>query len=248
MHGLQPVPSGDSAAASPRLPEGARRGEVLYATNCSFCHGPTAKGSATGISLIDSSLVRHDRRGDLIAPVIRDGRVEKGMPPFSMLDAAEAADIAAFLHARIAITDSVETAGPQGGYQLQHLLTGSAEAGKHFFNGNGGCAKCHSATGDLAGIATKYQPTELEARFLYPRDSQSSVVVVLPSGDVFKGALEHRDAFYVSLIDSSGRYHSWLLPGPAVTVMDPLQAHVELLNRYTNKDVHDVFAYLETLR
>ena len=248
MHRVQASSAGTETSVSPAMPEDAQRGERLYATNCAFCHGPTGKGSATGVSLIDSSLVRHDKRGDLIAPVVREGRVDKGMPPFTMLDGEQAADIAAFLHARIAITDSVETAGPRGGYQLQHLLSGSVAAGRRYFNGEGGCSKCHSATGDLHGIASKYQPTELESRFLYPRDSRARVTVALPSGEVVKGQLQHRDAFYVSLTDGSGQYRSWLLPGPQVTVTDPLQAHVELLNRYTNKDVHDVFAYLETLK
>ncbi len=193
-------------------------------------------------------MVRHDEAGDLIGNVLRNGRPDKGMPAFANFDSNQVSEIAAFLHARIAITDSVETGGPRGGYQLQKLLTGSPQAGKEFFDGPGGCAKCHSANGDLAAIARKYRPSELEARFLYPPVNLATATVTLPSGEVFKGSLQHRDPFYVALIDRDGFYHSWLLPGPNVTVHDPLQTHMELLSRYTNKELHDVFAYLETLR
>lgn len=245
---LQALAPANSVAAHPVMSAEAQRGANVFASNCAFCHGPTAKGTASGVSLIDSSLVRHDKGGDLIGEVLRDGRSDKGMPPFPSLNTTQVTELAAFLHARIAITDSVETGGPRGGYQLQKLLTGSAQAGKQFFDGQGGCTKCHSVTGDLAGIAKKYRPVELEARFLYPSAKVAVATVTLPSGKVFKGILQHRDPFYISLIDANGHYHSWLQPGPKVSVTDPLEAHVKLLSRYTDKEVHDVFAYLETLQ
>lgn len=244
--GARPVTAATQAEAA--MAEDAQRGQKVFASSCGVCHGPGGKGSAMGTSLIDSSLVRHDKGGDLISVVVHNGRPEKGMPPFPGVEAAQIADIAAFLHARIAQTDSVETAGPRGGYQLQHLLTGNAEAGKRFFDGAGGCVTCHSATRDLAGLAKKYQPAELEARFLYPRGAKAKATVTLPSGKVVKGTVEHADPFHLSLTDTEGQYHSWSLPGVKFTLEDPLQAHVTLLDRYTNKDVHDVFAYLETLQ
>lgn len=245
------VRAGSANTQTPPNPMAAKdvqQGQQLFNSSCAFCHGATAKGSATGVSLVDSSLVRHDKGGDLITPIVQNGRVSKGMPAFPIYDAAQIADIAAFLHARIAITDSVETSGPRGGYELQHLLTGNAAAGKAFFEGPGGCTKCHSSTGDLAGIAKKYQPTELESRFLYPSDTVSTATVTLSSGKIISGALQHLDPFYVAIVDHEGHYHSWSLPGPKVVVHNPLQAHIALLGRYTNKDVHDVFAYLETLQ
>jgi len=226
----------------------AQRGEKVFASNCAMCHGPTAKGSTMGVSLIDSTLVRHDKAASLIGPVVKEGRADKGMPAFPRLTPAQLADIAAFLHARIATTDSVETAGPKGGYQLQHLLTGSADAGKRYFNGAGGCSRCHQPTGDLAGIAKKYRPAELEARFLHPSGGASSAEVTLPSGNTVKGTLQYRDTFNVALIDAEGHYRSWPLTSVKVKVDDPVEAHVRLLDLYTNKEVHDLFAYLETLQ
>jgi cytochrome c oxidase cbb3-type subunit 3 len=157
-------------------------------------------------------------------------------------------DIAAFLHTRIEITNSNEGHGPIGGYSLRQILTGNAEAGKRYFNEEGKCATCHSPTGDLAGIANKYSPMELEARFLYPPDENITATVFLPSGKKVKGKLLHRDAFYVALLDEDGRYRSWPVREVKIQVEDPLTGHLDLLARYTDEDIHNVFSYLETLK
>lgn len=224
-----------------------QRGDALFRQSCAGCHGVTARGGI-GPSLIDSSLVRHDVNGNLISPVVQNGRPDNGMPSFPSLTTEQISDIVAFLHARITVTNSVESAGPVGGYSLQRLLTGNAESGKQYFNGAGGCSHCHSPTGDLASIASKYSPAALEARFLYPRDSDTTATVTLPSGKTIEGKLAHLDAFYIAIVDSTGLYHSWPVTQIKVQTHDPLQAHELLLGKYSNKDVHDVFAYLETLK
>jgi len=54
----------------------------------------------------------------------------------------------------------------------------------------------------------------------------------------------------VALKDSSGEYHSWSIGGSGIqaTVHDPLEAHGELLKHYTDADMHNILAYLETLK
>ena len=229
------------------LPE-VQRGASTYSSNCSFCHGATAKGSANGPSLIDSSLVRHDHEGDLIFQVLHEGRIDKGMPSFATLDEKKQADIVAFLHARIQATDSRDTVGPKAGYELKKLLTGDVNAGKEYFNGAGGCSKCHSAVGDLAGIATRYSPTALEGRILYPRGKTLRAVVTLHDGKAIAGMVTHLDPFFIALVDDLGHYHSWDRSAVVTHVEDPLGQHLLLLAKYTNKDIHDLFAYLETLK
>ena len=125
---------------------------------------------------------------------------------------------------------------------------GMPDAGKQYFNGAGKCATCHSPTGDLAGIAKKYSPADLESRFLYPPDTSITATVSLNSGKQFHGKLLHHDAFYVAILDQDGMYRSWSLQQAKVQVEDPLAGHLELLSKYTDKDIHDVFAYLETLK
>jgi cytochrome c oxidase cbb3-type subunit 3 len=236
-------PAGKQVLAS----EAVQLGQKQFAASCSFCHGANANGGAEGPNLILSSLVRHDKNGDLVGPVIRQGRPSKGMPPFP-LSAEQITDIAAFLHARITLSD-IRSATGKGDYSLKQLLTGNAEAGKKFFYGEGGCRGCHSPDKDLAGVAKKYSPMELQGRFLYPEGSaRPTVTVTLPSGSKVYGELVHKDAFTVALRDADGWYHSWPIHSVHVEVQDPLAAHLKLLGRYSNPDVHNLFAYLETLQ
>jgi cytochrome c oxidase cbb3-type subunit 3 len=236
-----------SAQTDPMKNENVQRGSAFFKRSCAMCHGTEAMGGV-GPNLVQSSLVRHDEKGDQIAPVIQEGRVDKGMPAFPLLDSAQVSDIVAFLHARIEVASISSSNGLAGGYSLKQLLTGNSEAGKQYFNEVGKCATCHSPTGDLAGIANKYSPAELEARFLYPPDDNVTATVSLPSGKEIQGKLLHLDAFYVAIIKEDGWYRSWSLQKAKVQVKDPLAGHLELLSKYTDKDIHNVFAYLETLK
>ena len=238
---------GACAQSNPMQNEDVKRGNDKFQQSCAICHGTDARGGS-GSSLVDSSLVRHDVNGNLLAPVIQEGRPDKGMPAYPTLSPSQISDIVAFLHARVEVTNSVESSGPVGGYQLKRLLTGSTEAGKRYFNGEGKCSTCHSPTKDLAGIASKYSPVELESRFLYPPDDLRTATVSLSDGKKMTGKLLHLDAFYVSIVDKAGWYHSWPINKVKVQVNDPLKGHLELLGKYKDKDIHDVFAYLETLK
>jgi cytochrome c oxidase cbb3-type subunit 3 len=236
----------DAVKPDPMAKESVQRGKAKFQQSCSLCHGAEATGGA-GPSLIESSLVRHDENDNQIGKVIQDGRPDKGMPAFPLMSSADISDIAAFLHARIEVTDSLRSE-PVGGYSLQQLLTGNAAAGKQYFYGAGKCETCHSPTGDLAGIATKYSPAELEARFLNPPDVPVAATVSMASGKVAKGTLFHRDAFYIAILNEDGWYRSWPLQDVKVQVKDPLAWHLALLKTYKDKDIHDIFAYLETLK
>ena len=237
---------GAKAKPNPMAKPNVQRGGAQFQQSCSRCHGAEAAGGA-GPNLIESSLVRHDENGNLITPVIQDGRPDKGMPAFALISSADMSDIVAFLHARIEVADSLESSGPVGGYSIKSLLAGNAEAGKQYFYGEGKCSACHSPTGDLAGIANKYQPAELEARLLYPPNNTVMATVYLPSGRMEKGKLLHLDAFYAAIQNEDGWYRSWPLREVNVKVDDPLAGHLELLHEYTDKDIHNVFSYLETL-
>lgn len=227
--------------------ENVQRGLADFRQSCAICHGTDAMGGV-GPNLVESSLVRHDENGNLITPVIQDGRPDKGMPAFPLIDSAQMSDLVAFLHARVTVASMVSSEGLAGGYSLQQLLTGNPEAGRQYFYGVGKCSTCHSPTGDLAGIAKKYSPADLESRFLYPPQENVTATVSLNSGKQFQGKLLHLDPFYVAILDQDGWYRSWPLQHARVQVHDPLAGHLELLSKYTDKDIHDVFAYLETLK
>jgi cytochrome c oxidase cbb3-type subunit III len=219
------------------------RGHTQFAQSCGFCHGADATG-ARGPDLVRSPLVAHDVKGDLIGDVIRHGRPDKGMPPLSLSD-AQVADIAAYLHNRAA--EALNSGEVPKTYPVEKLLTGDVGAGKTLFDGPGGCKKCHS-TDDLAAAGRKYPPLELEARMLYPEGKHAVATVRLPSGEQIQGPLVHIDEFSVSLRDSSGWYRSFSRDRVKVDVQNPLDAHRDLLPKLTQADVHNLFAYLQSLK
>lgn len=234
-------------AVSLACAQDAQKGQQQYTKSCSFCHGASADGGAEGPSLIRSAMLRHDNNGDLIGPVIHEGRPEKGMPPIP-LTPGQIADTVAFLHAQLKKLDRTSPGKPsRDHYTMDVLLTGNAAAGKAYFNGAGKCAGCHSPTDDLAGIAKKFPAADLQTRFLYPIGKPAPVTVTLAGGAQVKGTLVTMDAFFISIKDADGWPHSWPLSKVKVDVKDPLAEHRALLKTITNADIHNLFAYLVTL-
>ena len=215
------------------------------------------RGGNGGPNLAQSVLVLHDKgSGSEIGPVILHGRTGKGMPAFAFTD-AQIKDVAAFLLSRS------QGAANRMEYKLLNIVTGDPKAGEAYFSAH--CASCHSATGDMAHIAAKYEPAALQGRFLYPKEprnfggagpppdprGEKTATVTLASGQSFTGVVNHIDDFSVALTEPSGEHHSWLLDeekGMRVEVTDPLKAHADLLPQYSNADMHNMLAYLETLK
>jgi cytochrome c oxidase cbb3-type subunit 3 len=225
-------------------PAAVERGRKEFVSSCGFCHGNDATGNRAP-DLIRSPLVNHDEHGELLGPLILTGRPDKGMPGVP-LNPQQISDVSTFLHNRV--EEAMRSNGVSRDYPVEKLLTGNVREGQAYFNGAGKCSGCHSPTGDLAGIARKYSPIDLQSRFLYPRAPRSTVTVTLPSGKTISGTLVHLDEFDVALRDSSGEYYSWLCSVVKVEVHDPLEAHRELMKKYSDTDVHNIFAYLETLK
>lgn len=220
-------------------------GRTQFQQTCGFCHGPDARG-ASGPDLIRSSLVSHDVNGNLIGPVVHNGRPEKGMPAFQLSD-AQISNIAQWLHAQAKIASSVSQRIPSE-YPLAKLLVGNADAGRAYFNGQGNCRSCHSVTGDLAHIASKYKPFDLQTRIAFPSGESPSLSVTDSSGQTFTGQQIYADEFLVSLRDKSGWLHTWKRSTVQLEVHDSLSAHEQLLKNYTDSILHNLFAYLETLK
>jgi cytochrome c oxidase cbb3-type subunit 3 len=225
-------------------------GQARFTVECGFCHGRDAAGGETGPDLTRSALVAEDSRGDKISPVVRTGRTDKGMPAF-MLSDTDLTAIVAFIHDQKSKAEAV--GGGRRGVDVADLQTGDAEAGQRYFNGAGGCANCHSPARDLAGVATRFQGLALLQRMLYPQGMRpatapAQVTVTLPSGETVSGALTARDEFSISLRDSRGTIRNWSVNDVKFTVDDPVAAHFDQLGKYTDNDMHDVYAYLQTLQ
>jgi cytochrome c oxidase cbb3-type subunit III len=225
-------------------------GRVRFASQCGFCHGRDAAGGESGPDLTRSELVAADVRGDRIGPMLRSGRVDKGMPAFTLSD-ADLTAIVAFVHDQKAQADAAT--GGRRAVDVADLRTGDAVAGKRYFDGT--CAKCHSASGDLAGLAGRLQGLALLQRMLNPVGGRGAgsrgvptVSVTTSTGQVVSGKLAYRDEFTIALTDAAGWYRSWPAAQVKFTVDDPLQAHVDQLAKYTDADMHSVLAYLQTLK
>ena len=239
--------AGSLASAQTSKPGPATpRGKPLFARNCSFCHGRDAAGGESGPNLTRSRLVMWDVRGDKVRAVIHDGRPEKGMPPFPRLTIPQVNDLIAFI--RNQAKQLSAKPGGRRGVEVADLQTGNVDAGKAYFNGPGKCSSCHSPTGDLAGIATRHEGLELEMQMLYPQNAKAKVTVTTTSGETLTGTLTYKDEFHIAMTDAAGWYHSWPVDAVQYKIDSPLDAHIDQFEKYTDKDIHNLMAYLQTLR
>jgi cytochrome c oxidase cbb3-type subunit 3 len=224
-----------------RDPVAIERGQKQFQQSCAFCHATGARGP----DIVRSSLLAHDVKGDLLGKVIHEGRPDKGMPPQPLTD-QQVLDIATFLHAREA--EAKESSQVPKGYAVENLLTGNVEAGKAYFDGAGGCKSCHSPMSDLAGIAGKYSAVDLQSRMLYPRGHHKYAVVTLPSGERVWGPVAHLDDFEIALHDTFRNYRSFPRDRVKLELIDGVAAHRELLDKIKPAEIHNLFAYLQTLK
>lgn len=247
----------DYPVRPPAPPEQLAHGQQLFQSNCAFCHGSEARGGETGPNLVLSQLVLDDQHGELIAQVVQNGRPAQGMPKFA-LSAAEVADIAAWLHA--------QPLSDRGSPSMLDIVVGNAKEGQSYFSGAGHCMQCHSVTGDLAGIGSKYDPKTIQNLIVSgglgmrvrrggggappPKLPPTTVTVTLPSGQSITGDLDHISAFIVALKLPDGTYRSFARHGsvPKVVVNNPLQWHTDMLSKWRDADIHNLTAYLATLK
>ena len=226
------------------------RGRDAFRANCGFCHGIDARG-AQGPDLARSLAVLNDDQGKDLGNFLRAGVPERGMPAFPMLTPDEARDLSAFLH------NVVDQARRQKPMDPNAIVVGDAKAGEAYFNGTGRCNSCHSPTGDFKGVGTRYDPATLQDRMVNPRGRGAKtpppptmVKVTLPNGRTSQGRLVAITDFYVTLIDEGGVRRTFPRDNevPKVEVNDPLQAHLDMLLKYTDANMHNLTAYLVTLK
>jgi cytochrome c oxidase cbb3-type subunit 3 len=219
-------------------------GGSVFLQNCAFCHGKDAGGGESGPDLTRSKLVNSDKDGEAIGAVVRNGRSDKGMPKFN-LSHADILNLVAFIHSQQ--DKAMSQTGTRKGVDESDLKTGNTEAGKRYFESAGGCTKCHSAT-SLAGVASRFTGLQLEQQMLYPRNVKSKVTVKTRSGQSLAGTLEYEDEFTIGMKDAAGVYHSWPVNAITFQIARPVEAHVTALSKYTDDDIHNVLAYIQTLK
>ena len=234
-------------------PAGAERGRTVWAAECITCHGTQARGTDKGPNLTRSIVLLRDRNGNELRPFLTKGHpLQSGRPSTSLTD-AQVQDVGHFIHQRL---EEILAKGI-GFFKPENVLTGDAKAGATFFAGDGACTACHSPTGNLAGVGARYNPVTLQQRLLFPTRgrggapgaSAATVTVTPAAGPAVSGVLVQLDDFDVTLRDASGATRTFHR-SPTLTVVrtDPLRAHRLLLDTITDKQIHDLVAYLETLK
>lgn len=235
------------------------RGKTLYGINCQGCHGSDLRGGDLGgPNLLRSQVALSDLHGELIVPIIHGARQKMGMPAIGISD-ADANAVAAYVRSVIE-TIQRQGAPPSAGQQVPSILVGNANEGKAYFAAK--CSGCHSASGDLSNIADRISdPKQLQNAWVSggsrrkqeeetPSASAVTANVALPSGEKFEGKLVRIDDFLITLQLPDGSQRTFRRSGavPTIVIHDPLKAHRDLLSQYSNKDIHDVTAYLVTLK
>jgi len=235
------------------------RGKALYGISCTGCHGADLRGGDLGgPNLLRTQTALLDQDGELITPVIQGSRQSGGMPAIPM-SPADVKAVAAFIRSVVA-TIGRQGMPPETGVAPPSILVGDATAGRVYFASK--CGGCHSATGDLEGIAAKMpDPKTLQNTWITGggrggRGGAASsnrivtAVVSLPGGEKVEGRLVRIDDFLVTLGLADGTMRTIRREGesPKVEIHDPVKAHRDLLAVYTDKDIHDVTAYLVTLK
>jgi cytochrome c oxidase cbb3-type subunit 3 len=224
------------------VPDKARaaRGAPLFERTCAVCHGQTARG-AMGPGLITADIVLADDHGERLTPYLKKGTPEKGMPAFATMTDRQLTDIAEFLHVQ------VEDVANRGAYQVLNILVGNAAKGKAYVEGH--CMSCHTAA-TFAHIGGRFRsPEQLQRNWIWPSHSTNMTANVKTSGGMISGRVTQLSDFRITLVSESGETHT-IDRGPAVAVQihDPLAAHQEMVMTLANNDMHNVTAYLETLK
>jgi cytochrome c oxidase cbb3-type subunit III len=232
--GLGPEP--DRAAAG--------RGAPLFQQNCAVCHGQQARG-AMGPSLITSDEVLGDNHGEQLGPYLKKGRPGKGMPAFA-LPGHQLKDIAEFLHLQ------VEEVANRGTYHVLNILVGNTAKGQDYVAAH--CMSCHAAETFAHLGSSFHSPEQLQRNWIWPTRSMDSklavtAIVKVPDGTTITGRVTQVSDFRITLVDSGGETHAIHRgPGVEVEMKDPLAAHQEMIMTLTNDDMHNVTAYLATLK
>jgi cytochrome c oxidase cbb3-type subunit III len=240
------------------------RGKEAYKTNCAYCHGEDVRGGDNGgINLLRADIVMKDKSGELLRAFLANpganGHVSarEGAQKFNFSE-VQASDLAAFIH------DFRLSSRDPGRMRPPTILVSDAKAGERYFQAK--CASCHSVTGDLKGIASRItDPRSLQQTWLMPivygtrfgerpeaprRVPPPTVTITMANGQKLEGRLNRIDDFIVTLTQADGTQRTVDRDGdvPKVEVHDPMKPHKDLLPVYTDADIHNVTAYLATIK
>lgn len=248
----QPAPPAPSAAA-PATPPDPEQGKLLFAQNCSACHGADA-GGGDGPNLHGVAAVLGV---PAVQGIIRRGIEGTAMPGSTTLSEKETANIAAY----IGKLDSATNAGQ---------ATGDPHKGEALYNSSG-CSACHMIAGqggsigpDLSRIGAARGPTNLKARLQDPGANLPQVGdgpfgsrwtqylmyrAVEKDGRVVEGVRVGEDSFTIVLKDAGGKLHGFRKPDLRSLDKEPGKSFMpSFKDALSATQLDDLVAYLMTLK
>ncbi len=265
--GTQPPANFPQQQRKPADPAVIAHGKGLYESICAACHGIDLRGGQQGgPNLLRSQIVLQDKAGELIVPIVQNGRPSRvngttPMPPIP-LPPDDITAVAEYLHSVLARAER-QGRPPEEGKPVppERVLVGAAEAGRAYFAAT--CSGCHSVTGDLQGIASRVaNPRDLQDLWVSGgggrgrggrgRGSEHPITVTVTpaSGPAVQGRLGRIDDFVVSVIQEDGTRRTFARnrADPKIEIQDPSDAHRKLVPMLTDTDMHNVTAYLWSLK
>jgi cytochrome c oxidase cbb3-type subunit 3 len=238
------------------------RGRAIWAAQCIDCHGTVARGGEKGPNIIRTITVNYDRSsatpGSVLGPFLKKGHPTQSGKASATFTEEEIVGLAQFLRQKV--NDTMRSSPL---FTVGDIVVGDSKAGESYFSGEGRCSTCHNAsTRNLAGIKTRIPvPVDLQQRMLFPggfrgrgaapagpNPNAITVTITPASGPAMSGVLVEQSDFYVTFRQADGTLKVVPRAGARVALTNPLQAHIDLLDRITDKQIHDVVAYLETLK
>lgn len=263
-----PAPGGGGMGSYPARPAAdpavVAAGKALWDASCGKCHASDLRGTPTGINLVRSQMVLDDQHGEIVGKFLQNSHA-KGQAAKTDWNADQLLAVATYMHTFQNYRSIVMPPDINGAI----LAVGNAKAGETYFGAH--CASCHSVTGDLKGVGTKYaEPRTLQNALVAggggggrggrggadPTAAEAAsrrtvtVTVTMPDGKKYEGRQILRDDFLVTLVDQDGVQRTIRRNGdvPKVEVHDPMKAHRDMLLTLQDEDIHNLTAYLVTVK
>ena len=239
------------------------RGQGIWARECIDCHGSQARGSEKGPNVIRTKTVNYDRSseppGSVLGPFLKAGHSTMSGKASASFTPDEVVGLAHFLRQRV---NDTMRGSPL--FTVGDIVVGDRAAGEAFFKGAGKCESCHtSTTRSLAGIGSRVPaPVDIQQRMMFPaiaprgqgagpgaNPNAVTVTITPESGPAIAGVLVEQSNFFVTARFDDGTVRSVRrTPGMNVVVTNPFQAHIDLLDVVTDTEMHDLVAYLVSLK
>ena len=239
LHAQTGVPKADPIVSPGDIGHGAR----LFAVNCALCHGPKGTGGR-GADLARPRLTRAIDDAALFQ-IVHDGIPCTEMPANRAMTDHEMWQVIAYVRTL--------------GRAAAERVAGDAASGAGVFRSKG-CMGCHAigANGGrmgppLAEVGERRSAAYLRAALLDPAanlpDGFTMAEITTAAGEHITGIVLNEDTFALQMRDLTGNLHSfWKQDLTALEEHDDRTPMPSFRGRLTDRELHDLVAYLVSLR